>query len=335
MRIGEVARHSGVSTRMLRHYDTIGLLAPSGRTSAGYREYSTGDLKRLFQVESLRSLGLSLAEIGTALDDPGFSPAVLLDRLLVRTRERIAREEELLARLGDIRDGAPAEWAQVLHLIPLIRGLQSALPARRQSSALAMTGKDAAALARALTEALLAEPEPNAAGALKWALRRAGDAAFGPLTWALGSPDARVRYRAVDALADLDTPEASTELIAALNHSDPAVRRRAALATGSRGFGDALPELLTMVIDGDRDVEAAETIGALARSRELTDEIAGTILAELDGLDDPGARLRLTQALAELPGETSAAALSRLTADADPNVARSATFLAGLAGRDG
>ena len=329
MRIGEVAEHSGVSTRMLRHYDSIGLLVPSGRTSAGYREYSPGDLERLFQVESLRSLGLSLAEIVAALDDPGFSPSGLLDRLLARTRERIAREEELLGRLRDIRDGAPAEWAHVLHLIPLIHGLQSPLPARRQSSALAMTSDDATALAGALTEALLAEPEPNAAGALKWALRRAGGAALEPLTAALDSPDPHVRYRAVDALAELDTDEAGTELVAALDHSDQPVRRRAALCAGARGARNALPELLAMVVDGDRDVEAAETIGALARSGDLTDHIAGTIVTEIDRLDDPGARLRLTQSLAELPGGVSAAALGRLSRDGDPNVARSATFLAG------
>ncbi|WP_415750406.1 MerR family DNA-binding transcriptional regulator [Burkholderia sp. BCC1988] len=40
MRISELANRSGVSARMLRHYDAIGLVSPSGRTEAGYREYS-------------------------------------------------------------------------------------------------------------------------------------------------------------------------------------------------------------------------------------------------------------------------------------------------------
>ncbi len=66
MRISELANRSGVSARMLRHYDRIGLVSPSGRTEAGYREYSQADAWRLFQVESLRSLGLGLAEVREA-----------------------------------------------------------------------------------------------------------------------------------------------------------------------------------------------------------------------------------------------------------------------------
>ena len=47
MLIGEVARHTGLSNRMLRHYDSLGLVRPTGRTSGGYREYSDADLERL------------------------------------------------------------------------------------------------------------------------------------------------------------------------------------------------------------------------------------------------------------------------------------------------
>jgi DNA-binding transcriptional MerR regulator len=73
--IGEVARRCGVSTRMLRHYDTLGLVRPTGRTVGGYREYSEADLRRIFHVEGLRTLGLSLRQIGRALADPGFAPS--------------------------------------------------------------------------------------------------------------------------------------------------------------------------------------------------------------------------------------------------------------------
>ena len=59
---------------MLRHYDSLGLVRPTGRTGAGYREYSGEDIRRIFHVESLRSLGLSLRDVGRALDDPGFTP---------------------------------------------------------------------------------------------------------------------------------------------------------------------------------------------------------------------------------------------------------------------
>ena len=52
MLIGEVAERSGVSARMLRHYDSLGLVSPSERTSGGYRSYSEADLD-LFALRAL------------------------------------------------------------------------------------------------------------------------------------------------------------------------------------------------------------------------------------------------------------------------------------------
>src|SRR5690348_12274378 len=98
MLIGEVARRCGVSTRMLRHYDTLGLVRPTGRTVGNYREYEPADLRRIFHVESLRSLGLSLREVARALQDPGFEPAALVADLIRRTEDRLRREQELLDR---------------------------------------------------------------------------------------------------------------------------------------------------------------------------------------------------------------------------------------------
>src|SRR5699024_11215549 len=60
MLIGEVARRSGVSARMLRHYESIGLLAPTERTAVGYREYADADTGRNLRIEGLRKLGMSL-----------------------------------------------------------------------------------------------------------------------------------------------------------------------------------------------------------------------------------------------------------------------------------
>lgn len=67
--IGEVAKLSGISPRMLRHYDEIGLLIPSDRTIAGYRQYSDVDLLKLQRILSLRATGLSLDEIKQALNE--------------------------------------------------------------------------------------------------------------------------------------------------------------------------------------------------------------------------------------------------------------------------
>jgi DNA-binding transcriptional MerR regulator len=67
---GEVARLSGVSVRTLHHYDEIGLLSPSGRTGAGYRQYDMDDLARLQQILCYRALGFDLRNIAAILDDP-------------------------------------------------------------------------------------------------------------------------------------------------------------------------------------------------------------------------------------------------------------------------
>ena len=66
-RIGEVAARTGLTPRTLRHYDELGLLVPSARSWGDYRLYDEADLLRLLQVQNLKALGLSLAEIADAL----------------------------------------------------------------------------------------------------------------------------------------------------------------------------------------------------------------------------------------------------------------------------
>ena len=66
-----MAELAGVTVRTLHHYDEIGLLSPSGRTSAGYRRYGDADLERLQQVRYYRELGFPLEEISAIIDRPG------------------------------------------------------------------------------------------------------------------------------------------------------------------------------------------------------------------------------------------------------------------------
>ena len=63
MNIGAVAKASGLSAKMIRHYESIGLIETSPRTDAGYRQYTSRDV-HLFQfVRHARELGFSLAQI--------------------------------------------------------------------------------------------------------------------------------------------------------------------------------------------------------------------------------------------------------------------------------
>src|SRR5690349_18796677 len=68
--VGAVAALTGVSVRTLHHYDHIGLVVPSTRTAAGYRNYTDADIERLHIVLVYRSAGLPLDEIRSVLDDP-------------------------------------------------------------------------------------------------------------------------------------------------------------------------------------------------------------------------------------------------------------------------
>jgi DNA-binding transcriptional MerR regulator len=104
---GEVSRLSGVSVRTLHHYDEIGLLSPSGRTRAGYRQYETDDLARLQQILCYRALGFDLRNIAAILDDPRIDP---LDHL--------RKQRELLE-------------SKVRHLQEMVRTVEKMMEARK------------------------------------------------------------------------------------------------------------------------------------------------------------------------------------------------------------
>jgi len=124
-RIGDLARATGVSVRSLRHYDAVGLLAPSGRTNAGHRFYTTSDVRRLHRIVALRSLGLGLAEVRQVLADSGTGAGVvdLLRHQLDQVEQRIAAQRHLRRRLVDVLD-ALGERAEppVPDILDLIEG---------------------------------------------------------------------------------------------------------------------------------------------------------------------------------------------------------------------
>ncbi len=67
MQIGEIAAASGVTAKMIRHYESIGLIDAARRTDGGYRAYGDDDVKLLRFVRRARNLGFSIKEIGALL----------------------------------------------------------------------------------------------------------------------------------------------------------------------------------------------------------------------------------------------------------------------------
>jgi MerR family transcriptional regulator, repressor of the yfmOP operon len=141
LRINEVAAETGLTTRAIRYYEEVGLLAPAARSEGDYRLYDSSDLDRLHFIRGLRDdAGFSLAQIGQLLEDdaarernreryrqtgdPDERRALLLDarsrtghqieileakaaRLATMIEEAKERARHLDAHLAEL-DGAPA-----------------------------------------------------------------------------------------------------------------------------------------------------------------------------------------------------------------------------------
>lgn len=97
MNIGQASKATGVSAKMIRYYESIGLVAPADRTDSNYRSFSSRDLNELRFIKRARSVGFSVEEIARLLS-------------LWRDRSRPSREVKAIAQkhLEDL-DGRIAE----------------------------------------------------------------------------------------------------------------------------------------------------------------------------------------------------------------------------------
>jgi DNA-binding transcriptional MerR regulator len=99
LKVGELAKHTGLTVRTLHHYDEIGLLKPSGRSESGYRLYSRSDVARLHGIQALRHLGLPLADIAAMLDGRGTAPALIIEQQIRSLDREIAQAADLRGHL--------------------------------------------------------------------------------------------------------------------------------------------------------------------------------------------------------------------------------------------
>lgn len=129
LKIGELARRTGLTVRTLHHYDAIGLLCPSLHTEAGHRLYSAADVARLHQVLSLRQLGFALEEIRGCLDAPDFAPLDLLHRHIDRLRQEMALAQQLCTRLEGLvayfRSAGEVPAEEFLHTMEMMTMIEN------------------------------------------------------------------------------------------------------------------------------------------------------------------------------------------------------------------
>jgi MerR family copper efflux transcriptional regulator len=103
MNIGQAAKSSGLSAKMIRYYESIGLLQAANRTDSGYRLYSTNDLHTLAFIKRSRDLGFSLEEVGRLLtlwQDRGRASA----DVKALAHEHIVELNQKIEELAGLRD---------------------------------------------------------------------------------------------------------------------------------------------------------------------------------------------------------------------------------------
>lgn len=128
LQIGEVARLVGVSTKTIRYYHEIGLLAEPERTESGYRLYTAQHLLRLQRIRRLRALGLSLERIREILDEATENNEstlrAALHALVEETAAQILELEERRAFLQQLLESSelePADKDAYLFLSPELK----------------------------------------------------------------------------------------------------------------------------------------------------------------------------------------------------------------------
>lgn len=113
MNIGQAAEKSGVSAKMIRYYESIGLLQPASRSLSGYRQYGQADVQTLRFIRRSRDLGFSLERIGTLLQLWQDTSRKSLD-VKALARQYIAELDEDIRKLQSLREQVE-QMAQACH----------------------------------------------------------------------------------------------------------------------------------------------------------------------------------------------------------------------------
>lgn len=120
--IGRLARATGLSVRVLRHWDEIGVVSPS-RTHAGHRRYAPADVVRLYRAVALRRAGLRLEQVRDLVADADPDPGATLRAHLADLESDLRRRTALRDRLRDALADGPATGPDPTPLMAVIARL--------------------------------------------------------------------------------------------------------------------------------------------------------------------------------------------------------------------
>ena len=107
MNIGQAAKASGVSQRMIRHYEAIGLIPKAARRDSGYRNYDDRDVHMLRFIRRARDLGFPIAEIAQLValwQNSDRARGEVKALALARAKEMEVKERELRAMRKSLED---------------------------------------------------------------------------------------------------------------------------------------------------------------------------------------------------------------------------------------
>lgn len=181
IQVGELAKRAGITVRTLHHYESLGLLLPSGRTDAGYRLYNVRDVQRLHTIQALTHMGLSLSDVRDTLENHSVSLNDIIGRQLAMLDEKLTRIATLRERLAalqcELQSGRQpdlCEWLTTLELMTMYdrwftKEEINALPFAQQDTAREQEWAQMVGQAKSMIDSHVSPADPQAqALAVRW-----------------------------------------------------------------------------------------------------------------------------------------------------------------------
>jgi len=322
LKIGELAKRTGLTVRTLHHYDDIELLTPSARSDAGYRLYNAADIARLHQILALRQCGLALADIGATITRQEIPLAAIVSRQIAMLNQQIAEADILRERLlrlqGQLASGQDpdlADWLTTLEHMTMFDKYFTPeelheLPLYQPTPAVTHDWQTLVAAVRARIDAGATPEDPEAqALARQWMQLLKRDTANNPVLF-----------------AKLNTMHEQEPALQAATGITPALMRfviAAAQATRTALYRPYLDDAEFAFLRANINKRASEWPPLIARVRQALDAGHAPDSPEAQALarawfdlfrsyagDNPATHLRIRKAMAEQPGLTDYSVVS-------------------------